>query len=262
MRHEAGWETFLSMFSSEYQGCKKNLFVHHGDAVEAITVDDKRYDIRTTKNPIPLEQAYQCVENLKPLSKIDPRGVLLMGNHEAALLKFGNISEFIADSLNLQFGTYSCKIHYVDKKGRLLFKHFATHGRRSISSAADDPERRLTNRRLSLKRLLKNKAGDCALMSRGHTHQLLTLSPSPSLYLTDNGRELQQHYTTDHADITGRWIHPDSRWYVSTGCFYRLYGDMGQVSYAEMFDYDPTELGFAVVRVRNRVIAGIDQIVV
>ena len=56
------------------------------------------------------------------------------------------------------------------------------------------------------------------------------------------------------------YIHPDHRWYCNTGSFLRLYG-MGISSYAEIGEYDPVELGFCVARVRDRIIQGIDKVV-
>jgi hypothetical protein len=47
------------------------------------------------------------------------------------------------------------------------------------------------------------------------------------------------------------FIHQDHRWYCSTGGFYRLYGELGQTSYLELFDADPIELGYIVVHAND-----------
>ena len=47
-------------FLVDYVRSKPNRFlIHMGDWIEAITVDDKRFDPRTTDEPIPDEQANQ-----------------------------------------------------------------------------------------------------------------------------------------------------------------------------------------------------------
>jgi len=258
-RHNMGWNRLCEMFSKSYGGCKKNIFCHHGDALEGITVSDNRYDPRTNREPIPLRQAAQVIENLRPLCDVDREGVLLAGNHEMTLKNFGNLARFVADMTGLHYGTCACKIHLVDKKGRTIFKHFASHGRKSINSSADDPIRRKANRRLILKRHLAKKAGDCALMSKGHTHQLFYCQPEPELFLTDDGKDLNAGYTTDLIDHTAPYIDPSLRWYVNTGCFLRLY-KLGESGYGEMAEYDPTELGFAIVRVRDRKIVAVDEV--
>ena len=65
----------------------------------------------------------------------------------------------------------------------------------------------------------------------------------------------------DRADHTLDFIHYDNRWYVNTGSFLRLYGH-NVSGYGEAAEYDPIQLGFAVARVRNRKIIGIDKVYV
>lgn len=110
---------------------------------------------------------------------------------------------------------------------------------------------------LILKRHLKHKFGDCLLMSMGHTHKLLICSPNPELYLTDDGSQITQKYT--RSDKADGYIHPDHRWYINTGSFLKLYGD-GVSGYAERAGYDPVELGFIVVMVRDRKIVDVRKV--
>ena len=70
--------------------------------------------------------------------------------------------------------------------------------------------------------------------------------------MTANG--LIQHYTG--YDQNAPYIHPDNRWYVNTGSFCRLYVE-GVSGYAERAGYDPMEIGFPVLRVRDGKIQGI-----
>jgi hypothetical protein len=135
---------------------------------------------------------------------------------------------------------------------------FLTHGYGSINSSADDGVRRKANMRLSLKRKLKDKAGDCILMGMAHTHKLIVSKPEETLYLTDNGKQIKQNYTA--SKHTDGYIHPDHRWYVNTGSFYRLYGKDGISGYAERAGYDPVELGYILIKVRNREIIAVEKV--
>lgn len=258
--YRSGFGQFVDMVHSEFEGlpAENNYIVHHGDGIEAITIDDKRYDPQLIDDPrgTPFVQAQKHIDHLRPVAK--KIVVLLQGNHEAKLSKYGDLSQYMARELNVPYGTYSSKISYVTRSGNLMFKHFCTHGAKSITSTADDPKRRRVNMELILKRQLKHKAGDCLLESQGHTHKLLVCRPNPELYLTDNGEHVVQQYT--HSHRAEGYIHPDHRWYASTGSFMKLYAD-GASGYAERFGYDPVELGFVVAIVRNRIIEEVRPIV-
>lgn len=264
MRHDSGWAQLVDMMTSEYDGipASANFGIDHGDIIEAIMVDDPRYDGLTTQGNI-LRQIQGAIKHRMPIR--DKLLCILDGNHPNKLWRFGNITEEICRNLGVEYGTWSARITvaYGDN-GPVQYKHFCTHGARGvINSVADDPKRRKANMELSLKRSLMHKAGDCLIMSMGHTHKLLCCDPEPQLYLTDNGAELQQRYTGPRKK-TG-YIHPDYRYYFNTGSFYRLYADSedGPISgYAEIAGYDPTELGFWVVKVRDCEIVGREKVVV
>ena len=78
-----------------------------------------------------------------------------------------------------------------------------------------------------------------------------------TLYLIDDGENIKQHYK--FSITPNQKIHPDHRWYVNTGSFLRLYGDMGVSGYAEMAWYDPIMLGFSVAKVRDRELVGVEK---
>jgi hypothetical protein len=257
LRHVHGWEQLVDMMHSDYDGLppSRNRGLHHGDILEAIQTDDKRYESHETKEPLTLAQIYQSIRNLDPIKA--QMLCLLDGNHPQKLHKFGGISAHIAKELAIPYGTWAAKLIYKDSKDNVQFKHFATHGSGSISSVADDPQRRKTNYRLSLKRKLKNKFGDTVLNSMGHTHKIIICEPTRDLFITDEDNEHRQYYTGPPAIPTG-YIHPDFRWYVNTGAFLKLYGD-GFSSYAERAGYDPIELGFCVAKIRKGQIVGIDK---
>jgi hypothetical protein len=257
LRHDHGWEQLVDMMHSDYSGLpqSRNYGVHHGDIIEAIQTDDKRYESHETREPLTLAQIYQSIRNLDPIKK--QMLCLLDGNHPQKLHKFGGISGHIAKELDIPYGTWAAKLIYKDYKDNIQFKHFCTHGSGSISSVADDPERRKTNYRLSLKRKLKNKFGDTVLNSMGHTHRIIICEPTRDLFITDEDHELKQHYTGPPKIPMG-YIHPDFRWYVNTGSFLKLYGD-GISGYAERAGYDPQELGFVCCLIRKGQIVQINK---
>ena len=202
---------------------------------------------------LPQEQVEQAKVIREPIK--DKLITILSGNHDRVLWKFGDHVEGICDYFGIPYGTATAKITINDKKGNLMYKHFAMHGARSIRSTADDPTRRKSNMELSLKRSMKFKAGDCAVMTKGHTHRILVAEPIKELYLTDDNGKIKQHYTGSGQNES--YIHPDSRWYGNTGSFLKLYG-IGHSGYAEIFEYDPMELGWLILRIRGKQIVSLD----
>lgn len=260
--HRPGWHKLIDQIESEYDGVTANYAVDHGDCIEAISSDDPRFNAATTKEGYILEQIHQAARDRLPIKH--KLLAVLMGNHEAKHHRFGDIGlemcrQIWGDDAKLHYGTYSARLTY-RYNDLVLFRHYATHGRKSIGSVADDIERQVANSRIQLKRHLYRKAGDCLLMSKGHTHRLLIREPSQELYITDDGDGLQQRYTTQNM-YSGAWIDPDSRWYCNTGSFLKTFLD-GVSTYSEMAEYDPTEMGFLVVRYRNMRIKGIDKITI
>ncbi len=248
-----GWNKFIDVFNSEYDGCSNNYGVEGGDDLEAIMVDDKRFSPDKLKEPLPLAQMEQAIEDRQAIK--DRLLCKLIGNHCRKLWRFGDIMEQICKKLEVDYGTYTAKITIKDKRGRLMYKIYETHGFRNITSSADDPKRRKVNMQLILKRQLKFKAGDCAVMIKHHTHKLIVCKPESELYLTDDGNKVKQNYT-DWGQREN-YIHPDARWYGNAGSFLRLYGkDIS--GYAEIMEYDPVELGFLVLKVRDRKIVALE----
>lgn len=257
LRHNHGWNQLVDMMHSEYGGlpASRNYGVHHGDIIEAIMVDDKRFTEFEAREQNVLAQIYASIKALHPIRK--KLLTILDGNHPAKLVNFGMITAHVCKELDVKYGTWSCKLIYKDHKDNLQFKHFATHGSGSIRSVADDPERRKTNMRLSLKRKLKNKFGDVILSSMGHTHLILIYEPTRELFITDVNNEHKQFYTGAPVYPKG-YIHPDFQWYVNTGALLKIYGD-GFSGYGERAGYDPIELGFCVAKIRNSQIVGIEK---
>ena len=110
-------------------------------------------------------------------------------------------------------------------------------------------------------------------MAKGHTHKLIVSKPAKELYLTDDGERITQRYTYDDLQRES-YIDPNLRWYVNTGSFLKLYhepieqedehGNKERLpisGYAEQGEYDPVELGFAVIEVRDRQVTDVKKIV-
>ena len=205
LHYKRGFDQFIEAVTDSYEGLNpdRNLVCHHGDAIEAITIDDKRYvqalaDYVKGDDGTPFDyQVDVVVDKFRPIRKQIVSW--MMGNHELKHRRLGNITKnHICKQLGVPYGTYACRIIFNDHKGELMFKHFATHGRKGISSYADDPIRQESNMQLTLKRQLQKKAGDCLLMSKGHTHRLIVAHPREQLYLVDDGTEITQQYTHSH----------------------------------------------------------------
>lgn len=255
--HRLGIKKMIDMMRSSYHSCSNNYGICMGDMIEAIMIDDKRYDLSTTADPFPLQQVEDAVRTLTPIaSKLL---AVLKGNHEHKLWKFGDLAASVAGQLGTPYGTYTAKLTICNRKGKYLYKIFITHGRKSITSTADDPKRRFTNMELILKRHLKFKAADCVIMAKAHTHKLLVCEPEQELYLVDDTKEIKQKYISSSQNAP--YIHPDHRYYVNTGSFLKLYGPDGVSGYAEIAEYDPLEMGFVIAIVRDGVLQGIEKVV-
>lgn len=249
------WECFVDTINSKFEGCKNNYGAEGGDDIEAIMVDDKRFSEEKLTEDLPLLQMKKAVKDRETIKH--RLFYKLEGNHERKLWRFGNIMEEMCKELGVIYGTYTAKLTVLNKKGGLMYKTYDTHGRKGINSTADDPQRRQTNLELTLKRHLKFKAGDCAVMIKHHTHKLLSCAPVSELYLTDDGENIKQGYTGWGQSET--YIHPDARWYGNAGSFLRLFGkDIS--GYAELAEYDPVEMGYLVLIVRDREIVELKSV--
>lgn len=262
LRHDKGWEKLVTMMNSEYEGCSNNYGLDHGDIVEAILLDDHRYEEKINERSIikQIKRAVKCRQEIK-----DKLICILEGNHPLKLWRIvEDITKTICQELGVLYGTWESKITYISTKGNQIYKHHARHGQKSITSTADDPKRARTNMELILKRQLKELAGDCVLHSCGHTHKLLLCRPIDRLYLTDDGKQVQQKVTG--ADYRAEFIHPDHRWFVNTGSFIKSRDTKGGFDaneddlysgYVERFGLPPVDLGFAVAVVRGGIIQDI-----
>jgi hypothetical protein len=241
---------------------KDNAYcIFGGDEIDAIIVDDIRYKPESCTEPIPLLQCKNVVKMFAPIK--DKILLWLYGNHPMKLWRFGNLTkDIILKDLGIQhvYGGFSSKLSLYDEQKKLMFKVYATHGRRIINSGAGDPKMQVQNKLRVLRRHLEQMAGDALVMQKSHAHQLLVSEPERQLYLVDDGKRIRQRYTV--SSETGRdYIPPYLRWYVCTGSFLKTFG-IGVVSYSEALEYSPVEIGYTVMEIRNRQLVNIRKVVV
>jgi len=243
---------------------------HMGDAVEAVNINDNRFDF-TANDPIPLRQAKRSANTLSPIAQ--RLKFVLLGNHEYALMRFGNLAQYICEDLSKQckgkntvvYGSYSAVVNVYDKHG-LMYRIFVSHGY-TLTSAAKDPIQRKANLMANLKRKLEAKNGQAVIMAMGHCHKLIAVEPE-ELYLKQEDAKLKGRYLKPiMGDV--EYIPPEQRYYFATGSFLRLYTDETDdvdgspiSGYAERAGYDPVELGYVKWHIEDRQIAKTELITV
>jgi hypothetical protein len=259
--HNKGWTQLVDHINSSIDGLpiKSNRYWDCGDPIEAIDPLDKRF-VRKTMELSVLEQIKAAI---KCRAKI---AWAMLGMNESNhpwkyIRTIGNITENIledvAEKYNtpVVYGTWASRIAFVTRRNELMFKMFARHGTRSITSVSPDPERRQSYKKFRLKRLLTaNRADDCVLQVRGHTHEQIMVEPIRDMYITDDGKELQKVYKKVPHDE--EYIDPNLRWYVSPGSFLKTQA-LEVSGYGEIGEYEPIENGYALCKIRSREIADI-----
>ena len=224
-------------------------FCFMGDAIEAITPDDKRFQADAVSEPFPERQAKYVIKKFWPIRK---KGLVwLLGNHEERLKHIANYAQYIADGLGIPYGTWTAKV-LVRGKHRSYFKMFLKHSIRStLNSMAKDYDQRLANMKATLKMQLREHAGDCMLMAVGHAHRILVADPIRKMVLMsdEEHKELRNQYLVPH-EWGEEYIDHDLRWYGVTGSFLKQYVE-GLDGYAERAGYDPLEIGYLVAEVRG-----------
>lgn len=255
MRSVSGVQTLVERIER-----KNTFFVFMGDATEAITSTDKRYDPDTVDGSTPLEQASAIIEQFRHVAK---KGIAwLVGNHEGTIRGVGNIArDKICTELTIPYGTFSARISF-RLHGKTMFNGFFHHGAGQISSTHPDPMVKQAIMTYKLKQKLESFGGDCLLNAMGHTHKLLVYRPVDELYLRSVHGLISANYTANSFESQS-YIPPHLRWYVNTGGFLKLYSKQNAVSgYAERMMLQPVEIGFSVVKVRGGTIADIEKVLV
>lgn len=236
---------------------KDNYVILMGDQVEAIAYNDPRYDGTNPYNP--LEQMNIFIDMFEPIK--DRIIAILDGNHEAKLRPFGLVTRDIqCKALDAEYGTSSCVVALEDDENNLMYRVYCHHGFNSTNPKSPSYLMRETRIKEWLKSSLREKCGDAVIMALGHVHKLIVYPPQESLCLATTGNAIKSSYVIPKA-INGGYIHPDFRWYVGTGSFLKQYS-LGHSSYSEMAGYDPVDLGYAVVNVRDSYPQEVERVVV
>lgn len=243
---------------------KKGLYANLGDAIECITVNDKRYDpsVHGGRYNTLLAQANRVAEMEAPVA--DKCLLRLLGNHEfkAHVAGVGRFDEHIAgklagndkkkwNELPMTPG-YSCIC---------VLSHmriFLAHGWKVGKFSTSDPTMMRMHKQLKIKKLLRNKAGNCELMAQGHGHEMIVLPPQSGLSLLEKDGKVRQHYPTMVTDHDG-YIAENSRWYAMTGSCLKTMDDE-VITYGEVGGYDPSELGMLMVAIRKGHVDHIEEI--
>jgi len=234
-------------------------FCHLGDEQEARCIDHPYYDVNTSELATPMQLVYDVADQFGPIA--DSCLCWLYGNHPASLSRFGNLTEMLCERIGAPYGSTTCILTLNNPKGQQMFKMFLWHPfRMTITSNAKDHEQQQANMKASLKNKLHRKASDCLVMAAGHTHKLLVVPPAEKLIMRSDGEQLQQAYLRQ-GDGTAEYIEPDRRWYCNTGSFLRTYL-LDADTYSEKAGYDPVEMGYCVVKIRDGVLADIERVVV
>lgn len=257
--HHKGWAQLVDHINSSIDGLpiKNNRYWDCGDPIEAIDPLDKRF----VKNSMELSVLEQMDAAVKCRAKI--AWAMLGMNDSNHPWKYqrtiGCVTEKIIKDVEekyntkVVYGTWASRIAFITRRNELMFKMFARHGKKPISSTSPDPERKQSYKRFRLKVLLKsNKADDCVLQVRGHTHEQIMVEPIRDMYITDDGKELHKAYKKVPHDA--EYIDPNLRWYVSPGSFLKTQA-LGVSGYGEIGEYEPIENGYALAKIRSRQIS-------
>lgn len=146
-------DTHIGNMGTDEKWLKKNIqmcknenanWLHLGDWCEAVAPRDKRFDIRTCKNPI-LEQYDRAIELFEP---IKDKGIcILTGNHDEKIAKeHGDYVAMVSKRLNIPYMGYATFINFrfwIQKRTNpnmnyVVFAHHGYGGGRKIGSKVNN----------------------------------------------------------------------------------------------------------------------------
>jgi hypothetical protein len=238
---------------------KKSLWVHTGDAAEAIMVDDPRYEHDQHTTPVADRQVDDIVATFTPIAK--QLLAFCMGNHEKKVRAM-NMTFAICKGLKRvdAYGAWTSIINFYDKSNQRQWTALWTHGpnRKALNSTAGDAGQQIANNEAMLKKMLA-PLHNAHYAGCGHFHRLTLRQPAKQLYLTTEKNHLKEAYT--QPPIAG-FIHPDLRWFGCNGAFLKLYAmceeyqndslaNIEPITYAEQAGYAPVEVGLIKLNIRN-----------
>jgi hypothetical protein len=218
-----------------------------GDLVEAITITDPRYEHKIHQKRASIIDQYNGITDR--FRRIRKRILFaLSGNHDHSVRHYGDgIASIFCKNLKVPYGTFSCKLRLVDRRGKQMYKVFATHGAGHISSVHPDPVMREASLMSQVKRkLAKELHADCHVQVTAHYHQPIVVPPYQGLYLVDDGFRMRQQYVAE-ADPRAKYIPVDLRWHCAVPGWVKKYSSLlGSSGYVERRGLQPVPLGFLV----------------
>ena len=186
-----------------------------------------------------------------------------IGNHEDRIMNMVNVAALIAKKWNCDWAT-PMSILKLPGFSMWLWHPF----RFSMNLSAGDPQQRLANECMRIRRAMRYKPGSpqCQISVMAHIHKIRISGPQISniLHVVDKKGtdELGTLYPTPQPSIdpkTGQeYWHEDHKWFCSTGA---LFGSAVEddYTYQETHNYDPTELGWLVVHIKNDKLVDVTQ---
>lgn len=241
----------------DYVGSRKNCFMTNiGDNIEAISPTDKRFSFSDTKYKSAHEQADAFIKLHLPIKN----NIIAIGdgNHEKKLWNTFQVGRYISEELGVPFGDYAYKLMvYSEPDMNVQHKMYFNHGSRNFNSRNPNPIVAEANMKNSLKNICNTYGhGDCNLIAVGHVHKSLIVEPTHNhrfndfVYTDEQGNtKFKQKPVTDVSD----YVQDDDRWYISNPSLMSLFAPPGvnYTSYAEMFGYSPSRIGFTSVFIED-----------
>lgn len=258
--HEEAFERMIS----EVRNDDNARLLLKGDIIDCITPTDKRFSVHSLDvkdgHRTPQDHADRFCEMVSDIKhKIL---AIQWGNHEFHIANTFDITKYMCDKLGVTFGGYTAVLTFRNKaQHKYLFKWLATHGRKSIKSAAKDPIQATANMQASLKNnLAAMKFDDCVYQTMGHTHKLIVVNPTVNneVSLTTTPTKIKQNYRS-LVPQNAAYIPPECRWFVNTGSFLKTFAAPGMASYAELAQYGPVEIGCVECVIENGMIAEVKK---
>jgi len=264
MKKSEGTAYFIGDWHAGLKSCAKDLvaeavqiiaddpkllfWVGMGDHIDAITKDDKRYEVESIDADLetPSLQMAWLKETIKPIA--DSCLGLHLGNHESTLIKsVGNfMQDIICPELEVDYLGYIALQTLIFPKGEHTL--LTTHGAGALGGKTfERPEALKANKITRLRRMVLPLAR-ADLYAAGHTHQLIGEMPPrrPTLVNTttklskinkngsyQNGT-IEKIYVFDYAPV------------ISTGSFLATYTP-SKSNYAERNLYSPLDVGMVRV---------------
>ncbi len=253
--HEGAGEDMVDY--SAIEKCKRLLkagknryLVLGGDLIETIAPHDKRYNIIAHRQRIDM-QMKNIIDLFNPVA--DKILWVLCGNHEYKMLNIMDISAEIAKAWDTSYGGFMCRAFMP------TFKIFDWHSTIRVNPKAGDHRQIKTNREITIKRALRNKAGDCLVMALHHVHQLIVHPPDyHKIEIMDDGKRLSEFYARDISfNMCGNvFIPEDYRWYLACGSAKKLFASPSSrgeklIPWEETVDLCPAEIGCIKLCVKN-----------